>query len=131
MAIFGPFGATNRPPGGHGWFSLYSLIVFAASMGHFGAENLEFLAFRCSFRILLEIRKAQGGPRKPQEAPGKALEVSRGLRSFQGGLRMPPELKDGWRQNRSVALRSVKCVTVVINKGSMGGVKIARSHLDR
>merc|ERR1712117_711568 len=41
-------------------------------------------------------------------------------RSFQGCLRMPPELKDRWRQNRSVALRSVKCVTVVINRGSIG-----------
>ena len=38
---------------------------------------------------------------------------------------------DGWCQNRSVALGSVKCVTIVKNIGSMGGVKIARSHLDR
>ena len=115
--------------------SLYSLIESAASMGHFGAENREFLVF---FPFIVEPfwksgrpREASGSPRKLQEAPKKTLQVSRRAQKPPEGPQDAPDLKDGWRQNRSFALRSEKCVTVVKNKGSMDGVTIARSHFDR
>ena len=102
LAIFGPFWAHNRSSGGSGWLSLYSLIVSAASMGHFGAENLKFLAFlhgilRHFFGGIL-TEALLGALRKPQEAPGRPQEAFRrpqkplgGLRRLQGGLRRPPE----------------------------------------
>ena len=56
LAIFGPFCAHNRPSGGHGWPRLCSLIKSAASMGHFDAKNLEFLAFfRSIFLYFFEV----------------------------------------------------------------------------
>ena len=50
---------------------------------------------------------------------------TRFLQRFAGNLRNEIPKKGQFLK------RSVKCVTVVKNKGAMGGVKIARSHLDQ
>ena len=77
LAIFGPFWAHNRPSGGHGWLSLCPGVDSAASIVHFDAENLEFLAFfRGIFRQFFEVFSQKllwelsGGLRRPQGCPG-------------------------------------------------------------
>ena len=134
MAIFGPFGVHNRPSGGRGWLSLCPLIVSAASIVHFDAENLEFLAFfRWIFRHFFEVfsqkllwealrslRRPQGGT---GEAPGgfqKAQEASRRLQEAQGSLqeasRRPQELPGGLRRPQEAPLWPEKGPKVARNR---------------
>ena len=56
------------------------------------------------------------------------LSLSPPSERMSDGARQPLQM---WCQNRSLAHRSVKCVTVIKIKGAMGGAKIARSHIDR
>ena len=119
LVIFGPFWAHSRPPGGHGWPRLCSLVESAASIGHFGAENLEFLAFFQVFfkscfndfpNDCLGVQPAEprklgevpGGPReapeRPQEASRRAQEASGAPREASWSLPGPPRnlLKPPW-----------------------------------